>query len=175
MFTNLYGSVLIKNFCSTGAVHCFLGRLFNDDKPGRVEPANATKKNSKQTALRKQVTLWIMMFSHLSYKLQDTKLLHMDKRVFKCFMVICNSTAAVQCRALVTSTCKQNRQCLTIYNATNYVMFTREALQWKYKLNCYSYFTAALANDFLWQRLFHVTENIIWLQNIAQQVVKKLE
>ena len=41
-----------------GAVHRFCEsrrRLFNDEQPGRVEAANKTKKNSKLTALRKQV------------------------------------------------------------------------------------------------------------------------
>ena len=32
---------------------------------------------------------------------------------------------------------------------------------------CYGCFTAALAND-LWLGLFHLTQNILWLHNIAQ-------
>ena len=40
----------------------------------------------------------------LSCKLQDTKLLHVDKLIFNRFTVICNSTAAVWCRTyLLTS------------------------------------------------------------------------
>ena len=41
-----------------GAVHRFYEsrrRLFNDEQSGRVEAANKAKKNSKLTALRKQV------------------------------------------------------------------------------------------------------------------------
>ena len=41
-----------------GAVHRFYEsrrRLFNDQQPDRMEAANRTKKNSKRTALRKQV------------------------------------------------------------------------------------------------------------------------
>lgn len=48
----------ILECCIVGAVHRFYEsrrRLFNDQQPGRVEAANKTKKNSKLTALRKQV------------------------------------------------------------------------------------------------------------------------
>ena len=51
----------------TGAVHRFFEsrrRLFNDDQPGRMQSANETKKNSKRTALRKQVT-----YSAINYTL----------------------------------------------------------------------------------------------------------
>ena len=52
----------------SGAVHRFYEsrrRLFNDEQPGRVEAANATKKKSKQTTLRKQVIILLLIKYHI--------------------------------------------------------------------------------------------------------------
>ena len=52
---------LLRSHCQvlyTGAVHHFYESrrcLFNDEQSGRVDAADATKKNSKQTVVQKQV------------------------------------------------------------------------------------------------------------------------
>ena len=60
----------------TGAVHRFYEsrrRLFNDGQPGRVEAAIATKKNSKQAVLRKQVIV-VLLIEYCMCGLVDKKL-----------------------------------------------------------------------------------------------------
>ena len=68
----------------TGAVHRFYEsrrRLFNDEQPGRVEAANTTKKNSKQTVLRKQVIV-VLSIEYCMYGLIGKKF-----NVAKCFCI----------------------------------------------------------------------------------------